>query len=184
MELPEQPPPRHPDGVLIEPPAAIPPATDRAPARGVVALREPLADEAIKDVVRHYVRAWVAEDQAALQLLLTPDAVSLDAGHAARGPMLDAWTHRMHTFDYKKLAGQDVARFDRIERYDYSELGSPGAPARPVEMRPGDVLARVPIATPRVGSEQLFPETLVLLLRRDEGKYRIAGVGEENAPSY
>jgi hypothetical protein len=168
--------------VLIEPPPAIPPATDRAPARGVVALREPLADEAMKDVVRQYLRAWVAEDQTALQQLLTLDAASLDPAHLARGPMLEAWAHRIHTFDYKKLAGQDVARFDRIERYEYAEVGLPGAPARPVEMRMGDVLVRIPIATPRVGPEQLFPEVLVLLLRREEGRYRIAGVGEENGP--
>jgi hypothetical protein len=170
--------PRHPDGVLIEPPVAIPPATDRAPARGVVALREPLADEAIKDVVRQYVRAWVAEDQTALQQLLTLDAVSLDPAHTARGAMVEAWTHRMQTLDYKKLAGQEIARLDRIERYEYGDVGLPGAPARPAEMRPGDILARVPIATPRVGAEQLFPEVLVLLLRRDEGRFRIAGVGE------
>jgi hypothetical protein len=182
IEIPPEGSPRHPDGVLIEPPTAIPPATDRAPARGVVALREPLADEAIKEVVRLYVRAWVSEDHAALQQLLTLDAVSLDPGHMARGPLLDAWTHRMHTYDYKKLAGQDVARFERIERYEYAEVGVPGAPARPAEMRPGDALVRVPIATPRLGAEQLFPELLVLLLRREEGRYRIAGVGEENGP--
>jgi hypothetical protein len=182
VEAPAQPAVRHPDGVLIEPPLAIPPATDRAPARGVVALREPLADETIKDAVRQYIRAWVAEDQTALQQLLTLDAVSLDPGHLARGPMLEAWTHRIHTLDYKKLAGQDVARFDRIERYEYAEVGLPGMPSRPPEMRLGDVLARVPIATPRVGAEQLFPEVLVLLLRRGEGKFQVAGVGEENGP--
>ncbi len=171
---------RHPDGVVIEPPPAMPPVTDRAPARGVVALREPLADETIKDVVRRYVRAWVLEDLTSLEQLMTLDAVSLDSARQTRSALREVWRTRIANLDYKKLAGNDVARFERIERYDYGEVGVPSAPSRPPEMRRGDVLVRVPIATPRVGTEQLFPEMLVLLLRREDGKFRIAGIGEEN----
>ena len=174
--------PRHPDGVLIEPSPAIPPVEDSARARGVVALREPLADEAIKYVVRQYVRAWTTESLDGLEQLLTADAVSLDAAHQTRAQLRDAWRTRMQNLDFKKLAGAEVARLDHIERYDYADLGIPGAPARPSEMHPGDVLARVPIATPRVGAEQLFPDVVVLLLRRDEGRYRVAGIGEAGGP--
>jgi hypothetical protein len=47
-------------------------------------------------------------------------------------------------------------------------------------MRPGDVYIRVPIATPRVGSEQLFGDYLVLLLRREDGHLKIAGQADES----
>jgi hypothetical protein len=46
-------------------------------------------------------------------------------------------------------------------------------------MRPGDLYVRVPIATPRVGSDQLFGDILVLLLRREEGRLKIAGQADE-----
>jgi hypothetical protein len=177
VEIP--PAPRHPDGVLIEPPAPLPPTTDRASARGVVALREPATDEAIRDLVRQYVHAWVSEDRPNLEQLLTADCVSLDATHLGRAALVESWRLKMQNLDYKKLAGAEIARFDRIERYAYAEVGLPGSPARPNEMRPGDVLVRVPTSIPRTGAEQLFPETIVLLLRRDDTtKLRIAGVGE------
>ena len=182
VEVPNQTNPRvrHPDGVLIEPAAAIPLATDRARARGVVALREPLAAEAVKDVVRAYVRGFVTEDAQGLAALLTPDAGALDANRGSRGGLAALWETRIRNFDYKKLAGSEVAHLDRIERLEYEELGGTGMPVRPPEMHLGDILVRVPIATPRVGAEQLFPEVLILLLRRDDGRFKIAGVGEEN----
>ncbi len=169
---------RHPDGVLIEPPAPLPTAADRAEARGVVALREPLPDEAVQSVVTQFLRGWTTESLDALDQLLTVDAVSLDAAHHTRAQLREAWRTRMQNLDFKRLAGVQVARLDRIERFEFADLGIPGAPPRPTEMRHGDVLVRVPIATPRVGAEQLFPDVLVLLLRREESRYRVAGVGE------
>ena len=173
--------PRHPDGVLLEPSPAVPRGEDRARARGVVALRAPLAAEAVREVIRAYVRGFVQKDADALQQLLTPDAVPLDlATRALRGRLQEVWANRLRTLDYSKLTGVEVAPMDRVERFEEGELGGPGMPPRPPEMRAGDVLVRVPIATPRVGADQLFPEVLVLLLRRDEGRFKIAGVGEEN----
>jgi hypothetical protein len=169
---------RHPDGVLIEPPTPIPSAADRADARGVVALREPLPDEAVQSIVSQYLRGWTSESLDSLEQLLTTDAVTLDGAHQSRGQLRESWRARMQSLDYKKLAGVQVARLDRIERFEFADLGVPGAPPRPPEMQRGDVLARVPIASARVGAEQLFPDVLVLLLRREEGRYRIAGVGE------
>ncbi len=172
------PPPRRPDGVLIEPPPALPVAADRAEARGVVALREPLPDEAIASLITLYLRGWTSESVDALDALLVAEAVSLDAAHRTRAALRESWRAKMQSLDYKKLAGAQLARMDRLERFELADVGAPGAPPRPPEMRAGDVLVRVPIATPRVGAEQLFPDVLVLLLRREEGRYRIAGIGE------
>jgi hypothetical protein len=176
-ELPKS--PRHPDGVVLEPPPALPAPSDRATATGVVALREPLADKDIEDVVRAYVRAFEREDLDALVQLLAQDAQPLGrAGNKAQ--LVDLWRTKMKNFEYQKLAGVEVARVAQIEKHSYDSLGASGGPVRPNEMRPGDLYVRVPIATPRVGSDQLFGDILVLLLRREDGRLKIAGQADEN----
>ena len=170
--------PRHPDGVVLEPPPVLPPPSDRAAATGIVALREPLADKDVEDVVRAYIRAFEREDIDALMLLLAQEATPL--GRAGSKPQLvELWRTKMKNFEYQKLAGVEVARVAQIEKHSYEALGVSGGPVRPMEMRPGDLYVRVPIATPRVGSDQLFGDILVLLLRREEGRLKIAGQADE-----
>jgi hypothetical protein len=174
--------PRRPDGVALEPPAALPFASDRAEARGVVALREPLADKDVEDVVRAYLRAFEREDEPALAQLLTQDAASLGrpSPGSSRQQLMDVWRTKLRSFEYQRLAGVEIARISQLERHTFETLGAPGTPARPAEMRPGDLYIRVPIATPRIGSEQLFGDVLVLLLRREDGRLKIAGQADEN----
>jgi hypothetical protein len=176
-ELPKT--PRHPDGVALDPPPAMPTPTDQADARGVVALREPLADKDVEDVVRAYLRAFEREDAPALEQLLAQEAVVLGRPGTTRQQLFETWRAKIKNFDYQRLAGAEIARISQIERYSYETLGGAG-PQRPLEMRPGDLYVRVPIATPRVGSEQLFGDVLVLLLRREEGRLKIAGQADEN----
>jgi hypothetical protein len=176
-ELPKT--PRRPDGVALEPPPALPDPSDRATATGVVALREPLADKDVEDVVRAYLRAFEREDIEGLRQLLTQDATPIGRA-GAKQQLVELWAMRIRNFEYQKLAGSEIARFAQLEKHTYDALGGPGAPARPPEMRPGDLYVRVPIATPRIGSEQLFGDTLVLLLRRDDNKLKIAGQADEN----
>ncbi|WP_394828861.1 hypothetical protein [Pendulispora albinea] len=190
-----QPAPRRPDGVVLDPPAAIPLAVDRVAARGVVALREPLGDEALFDVVRTYVTAFQHEDVDGLIQLLAFDAVALDAkGPRSRSAIVDAWRARFRNLDYAKLVGTEVIDFDAIERYTAQNLGSAGSsssssssssfgvPARPAEMRDADVLLRIPVAAARVAGERYFGDVILMLLRRDGERYRIAGLAEEDAP--
>ena len=66
---------------------------------------KPLSEEAVRDVVRTYFRAFEREDIVALAQLLTPDAVSLDARGMGRGAILEAWKARLKTLNYSKLAG-------------------------------------------------------------------------------
>jgi hypothetical protein len=171
--------PRRPDGVALEPPPAMPSAFDRAEARGVVALREPLADKDVEDVVRAYIRGFEREDDQALIQLLAQDATSLGRQASTRQQLIDIWRTKMKSFEYQRLAGLEIARISQLERHTYETLGAPGAPPRPPEMRPGDLYVRVPIATARVGSEQLFGDVLVLLLRREDGRLKIAGQADE-----
>lgn len=143
-------------------------------------MREPLADKDVEDVVRAYIRGFEREDDQALIQLLAQDAVSLGRHGSTRQQLVEIWRTKMKSFDYQRLAGLEVARISQIERHTYETLGVPGAPSRPPEMRPGDLYVRVPIGTPRVGSEQLFGDVLVLLLRREDGRLKIAGQADES----
>ncbi|MBS2015816.1 MAG: hypothetical protein JST00_23210 [Deltaproteobacteria bacterium] len=178
-ELPKT--PRRPDGVVLEPPPVLPAAADRAPASGVVALLEPLADKDIEDVVRAYVRAFEREDSDSLVRLLAQEAAPLGRG-GGRTQLIELWRTKMKNFEYQKLAGVEIARISLIEKHTFETLAVPGGIPRPSEMRQGDLYVRVPIATPRLGSDQLFGDILVLLLRREDGRLKIAGQADENAP--
>jgi hypothetical protein len=158
----------------------MPAPSDRAEARGVVALREPLADKDVEEVVRAYIRAFEREDEPALVGLLAQEAVSIGRPGTSRQTLIEIWHTKLKSFEYQRLAGLEVARISLIERHTYETLGAPGSPPRPSEMRPGDIYIRVPIATPRVGSEQLFGDVLVLLLRREDGRLKIAGQADES----
>jgi hypothetical protein len=177
-ELPKT--PRRPDGVALEPPPAMPSPSDRAEAKGVVALREPLADKDVEDVVRAYLRAFEREDEPALVQLLAQEASSLGRQGSTRQQLVETWRTKLKSFEYQRLAGLEVARISQMERHTYDTLGMPGAPPRPPEMRPGDLYVRIPIATPRVGSDQLFGDVLVLLLRREDNRLKIAGQADES----
>lgn len=178
-EMPKS--PRRPDGVALEQTPAMPNAADRAPATGVVALREPLADKDVEEIVRAYLRAFESENDKTLESLLASEAAPLGRPGTNRIHLLELWRTKIRNFEYQRLAGLEVARISQIEKHTYDLLGQPGAMPRPPEMKPGDLYVRVPIVTPRIGSEQLFGDILVLLLRREDGRWKIAGQADENS---
>ena len=144
-----------------------------------MALREPLADKDVEEVARAYLRAFEREDEPALVQLLAQEASSLGRPGSSRQQLVEIWRTKLKSFEYQRLAGLEVARLSQMERHTFETLGLPGAPPRPPEMRPGDLYVRIPISTPRVGSEQLFGDVLVLLLRREDGRLKIAGQADE-----
>jgi hypothetical protein len=172
-------PARRPDGVVLEPPPAMPVAAGAASARGVVALREPVSDDAVVRVVEALVEAWQRESLDGLLALVTPDAQSLDArGHPGTA-LAEGWRQRLQAHEYKRLAGIELVRPEQIRRWDYDDLGAKGAPARPLEMRPGDLLVRVPFEVTHAAGEKLFGDFLVLVLRPSGAALRVAAYGEE-----
>jgi hypothetical protein len=171
-------PPRRPDGVVVEPPAALPIPAAKAQARGVVALREPLAGDAVREAVMQVIAAWERSSLEALVALLTVDAGPVEARGRGRGPLVESWRQRLRAHEYARLAGLEVVRPERIERWTWDELGAAGTPGRPADMRPEEVYVRVPIETTHLAGEKLFDDVMLLVLRREEGKYRVAGYGE------
>jgi hypothetical protein len=167
---------RKPDGVVLDRPVTLPESDERGrTADRVVALREPFETRAIEELIKAYFHGWEHEDAEAIGRLLTDDAVLLKRPGAG---VVDAIRTRMRTYEYQRLAGLEVARFDRLERFAYADLE--GSATRPAEMREGDLLVRVPLLVARVGGDPLFGDSLVLLLRRQDGAARIAGIAEES----
>jgi len=165
---------RKPDGVVLERPLTVPDAEERGKTEAsLLALREPFEARQIVELVKTYFRAWEHEDVDGLTHLLTADAVML------RRPgtnIVDTFRTRIRTYEYQRIAGMEVARFDRLERFGFGDVA---VGQRPPEMREGDLLVRVPVLVSRVGGDPLFGEGLVLLVRREEGTVRIAGLAED-----
>lgn len=178
----DEPPPRRPDAVVVEPPAAMPSALPRAEARGVVALREPLAGDALRDVVQQLADAWQRASLESLVALLTNDAGTIDGRARGRGPLIEGWRQRLHAHEYARLAGVELLRADRIERWTWDELGTSDAPARPADMHPDEVYVRVPVEVTHLSNEKIFDDVIVLVLRLEDGRYKIAAYGEIETP--
>jgi hypothetical protein len=172
--------PRKPDGVVLEPPAAMPSAVPRAEARGVVALREPLADEAVRQCISTMMDAWTHKSVDRMRELLTTDAGPLEGRAGGRKALEDSWRQRMHSHEYERLAGLELVRFERVERWEWDALGHPDAPERPADMHPGELFVRVPLEVTVVAGEKLFDDQIVLVLRPDGARYRIAAYGEQS----
>ncbi len=162
----------------MEPPPAMPVPAAHAEAHGVVALREPLSSDAVVDVVRALMDAWQRESLEALGALLTADAGPIESRARGRASLVESWRQRMRAHPYRRLEGLQLVRPERIEHYAYDELGVADAPARPAGMREGEIYVRVPLEVTQVAGEKYFDDVIVLLLRREEGGYRIAAYGE------
>jgi hypothetical protein len=173
-------PPRRPDGVVLEPPPALPSPAGTAEARGVVALREPYSDAAVVHLVEALLDAWQRESLDALLALLTPDAEGLDTHAHGRSALADAWRQRMQAHEYGRLSGRELVRPERIRHWAYEDLGGKGAPARPTEMKAGDLYVRAPLEVTHAAGERLFSDVIVLILRPDQNKLRIAAYGESD----
>jgi hypothetical protein len=175
------PPPRQPDGVVLEAEPSLPDLAGRAPARGVVALREPRDPAPFRELAYAYVHALQREDLDSVIALLTTDAVALHGkARPTRSALLESLRSRMRAVDYTQIAGLDPLEGDAIRIYDYDELGAAGELARPPEMRTGEVLVRAPVAVARIGSDRFFGAALLLVVRREDARLRIAGIGEDD----
>ncbi|HZU83312.1 MAG TPA: hypothetical protein VE987_10365 [Polyangiaceae bacterium] len=173
--------PRKPDAVVLERAPALPESVDRSAASGVVALREPLGDGPVRDLVRALLDAWARESIDDLAALLTSDAGPIEARSRGRGALVEAWRQRLRAHEYGRLSAADLVQSNRIERYRWEDLPGSNPGARPAEMREDELLVRVPLEVTHVAGERLFGDVILLLLRREGDKYKIAAYGEVNA---
>lgn len=181
---------RRPDGVSLDPPPALPAVTDHARASdGVVALRAPLGSDAALDLLHAYVRAIATEDVAAMVALHATEAtfVLSPPGQAPRSfPGAAAlWERRFSRLDYGALAGAVVVReadatVRRIPPGTEASLPtSPDDEGAPTAAPGAELVVRAPVATTRAAGQALLGSELVLYLRRDGDRWRVAAVVED-----
>jgi hypothetical protein len=183
---------RRPDGVSIDPPAALPPPVDQAGAgEAVVTLRTPIGSDAALELLHAYVLAILGEDLPAMRALHTEDAafVSAPPGQPPRAVTgaSNVWERRFGRLDYGVLAGTVLVREGEATVRKIPEGVEPVLPAAgddegaPPSLRGAELVVRAPIATSRAGGQSLMGSELVLYLRRDGGSWRVSAVVEDFA---
>lgn len=171
---------RAPDGVAMDLPPALPAPASKASAGGVASLRVPVSRDAVAALLRSFFDAWSRESVDDLAALLAPDAGPLEARTRGRRALVDLWRQRMRSHEYGRLAGVEMFRPERIERWEPDELGAEGAPPH-VDAHPGELTVRAPVETTTVAGEKLFGDVVVMLVRPEGGKLRIEAYGEVEA---
>ncbi len=180
LELPAT--PRHPDGVVLDTAPAVPVPVERAPAEGVVALKEPVADGTVRAALGAFFDAFAAHDVDELDRALSRSARHLDAhGGSSFQVLLDELLRRLRLFEATRV---DAVHIEGIDRFSYRDLGPGGARPRPSDMRPEDILVRVHLLLPRPNGERLFGDVVVLLLRWEDDpggrrSLKVTGFDEE-----
>jgi hypothetical protein len=174
--------PRRPDGVAVDPAPGLPPSSDTSMTREpIVVLQPPLPDKAVLAVLSAFFRSIASDDLDTMADLLTSDAGTTAKWKGSAPPLLEHWRARMRRLPYKKVAPDLVFSPAQVEIYRYDDLAAarPGRPVRPPIMIRSDLLARVPIATARVGHDRLFGDEILFLLRLDRGRLRIREAAED-----
>lgn len=179
----DTPPPETTGAVAVDPITALPRATDRATSTdGVATLRTPVPREAIAALVRRLFEAFHARDVSGIEADVDDNVLDLRFDYEttrSRFAFLNQeLQYRMKATPFDQIDVEAMYRPQDVEVWARDELGLPGRPLRPNVMGADDLLVRIPIATPRVGSDVLFGDEIKLLLRRVGSKYKIRGYGE------
>jgi hypothetical protein len=173
---------RRTEGAFLEAEPARPTPASRAEARGVVSLREPIGARAVAQFVDAFLDAWRRESLDDLDSLLSQssDAGPIEARGRGRAALIENWKQRLKAYanEYTHLEGELVAP-ERIEQWGSDDVGRLVGLSLPrVEMRLGDVFASAPLRVTSSGSDKLFGNFLVMVLRRENGDLRMVAYGE------
>lgn len=177
-----------PVGVVAEPLSTLPASASEATAGdGAVTLRTPIPPEAALALVRRLFEAFHARDLESVRSEFEPTVVDLTKSAVI---MAGPWAAPTPTtvFEWLKARAKDnpfdqldvelVYRPQEVELYAFGELGLPGRPAKPAQMGEDDLFVRIPIVTPRVGTDTLFGDEIRLVLRRHGSQLRVHAWGE------
>jgi hypothetical protein len=168
-------------GAFLDPEPARPSPVARADARGVVSLREPVGERDIARFVQGFLDAWRRESLEDLDSLLSQssDTGPIEALGRGREAVIENWKDRLkaHAHEYARLGGDLVAP-ERIEHRDSDEVGSFEGPWPRATLRVGDVYVSAPLRVTSSGSDRLFGNFLVMVLRREKGELRMVAYGE------
>jgi hypothetical protein len=165
---------RQPGGILLEPEPAQPSPATHSEARGVVSLREPVAASAVARFVEAFLDAWRREslDELTSMLSKAADVGPIEARGRGREAVVESWRQRLkaHPHEYTRLEG-DLVATDRIESWGLDAESS-------LRDNLGDVCVSAPMEVTRTGSDRLFGNFLVMVLRKEQGGLRMVAYGE------
>ncbi len=173
---------RSTEGAFLEPEPARPTSVPSAEARGVVSLREPVGTRVVAEFVQAFLDAWRRESLDDLDALLSQsvDAGPIEARGRGRAALIENWKERLKAYnhEYARLESELVAP-ERIEHWDSDDAGRVGGSSLPrIDMRVGDVYVTAPFRVTSNGSDRLFGNFLVMVLRREKGDLRMVAYGE------
>jgi hypothetical protein len=171
--------------VVVDPTPELPVSQEAHRGDSVlVALLPPLPEQAAHRVVAAFFRAVLTEDSEALSVLSTADANVTSNGRSPPSALLDHWRGRLRHFKYQTLAAETLYQSVDVESYRFRDLevARAGRPLRPAEMVPGDLLLKVPLRVVRQGSERMFGDEIVFLLRRSGERFLIRQTIEDFQP--
>lgn len=178
--------PRRPDGVAIDPSMkSFPARTSGNTQDGFVALVAPLGTELALGQLKAFFSAVLNEDDDALGVLFTRDAIAITGGNSmgmgATPAAMLWWEQRFRRLDYGKIAGEVVYRENEVSIFRAGDIvqDAPHRAIRTESLNEGDVLLQVPIVTARSGQERFFADEILFWLRRDGGQYKIFRVLED-----
>jgi hypothetical protein len=170
------------EATFLESEPARPGAVAQTEAPGVATLREPVGPRAIAHFVETFLDAWRSESPEALDALLSQssDTGPIEATGRGREAILENWRQRLkaHPHEYSRLEGELVDPVS-IEHWDADDVNRLGSSLPHVPARTGDVYVSAPLrTTTQSGSERLFGNYLVMVLRREKGELHVVAYGE------
>lgn len=173
---------RQPDGVALDPlPAPSQPARSGLPSGQALALLQPASSASAVAALQAMLEALAAEDAEALPALFTERSTWVHLPSRSSTPLFPHLRERLRRLDYLQLADMQLIHEPEVEVYTVDDLAAelPGRPLRPPEMQPTDLLLRARILVPRLGADRFFGDALTLVVRPEQGRYRIHSVQEE-----
>lgn len=173
---------RQPDGVALDPlPSPAQPARAGLPSGRALALLSPPPTSSAVAALQGLLDALVAEDLEALPPLFTERGVWVHLPSRNNAPLFLHFRERLRRLDYVQLSGVQLIHEPEVEVYSADDLAAelPGRPLRPPEMAPTDLMLKTRILVPRLGADRFFGDSLTLILRPEQGRYRIHSVQEE-----
>jgi hypothetical protein len=174
-------------GIAVDLNSSPPPSVDQASTdHSVVSLRAPLGLNAAHDVISAFFEAVYAEDVTAMSDLVRPKALVLDMRRTTGAKshiVTTLWRQRFQKRDYQALGGQLVYRQGDVATYRGDQLGALPLSVRYLDegddVRPNDLVLRVPVITHSVRNERLFGDEVFFWLRRRGSRYVIYRMAEE-----
>lgn len=184
-ELPRE--PRRPDGVVVDPETKLPPAENEVRSDAKLAiLRAPLDDRIAHELLGAFFRALATEDLPALAALLADDASFSPPSGGPKRKALEVYRARATRFDYFPLTRAKIFDEDKVETYRFEDFDAEHGlrTAFPTslreDLRPTDLVLRVPIATTHTNAGRVLGDELLLIVRRDDRKeLKIAAIFED-----